>query len=62
MLCETYQEKVESRELFLPSGEFMEVDTHICWYNDVSLLVEQMNASIVTRRCGGYPRLSLEHT
>jgi len=61
-LCETYPGKVLSRELLLPSDGFMEVDTHVCWYNDVSLLVEQMNASILTRRCGVYPRLSLEHT
>ncbi len=40
-LCETYQGEVLSRELFLPSGGLMEVNTHSCWYNDVSLLVEQ---------------------
>ncbi len=40
-LCETYQGKVESRELFLPPGDSMEVDTPMWWYNDGSLLVEQ---------------------
>jgi hypothetical protein len=30
-LCETYPGKVLSRELFLPPGDFMEVDTHMWW-------------------------------
>jgi len=61
-LCETYPGKVLSRELFLPSGDFMEVDTHICWYNDVSLLEEQMEPSIVTWRCRVHLSLSLVNT
>jgi hypothetical protein len=35
------------KELLLPANGFMEVDTHVCWYNGFSLLMGQMDASIV---------------
>ncbi len=40
-LCETYPGKVVSGELFLPPGDFMQVDTPMWWYNDGSLLAGQ---------------------
>ncbi len=49
------------KELLLPANGFMEVDTHVCWYNGFSLLMGQMDASIVKWRCRVHPRLSLEH-
>jgi len=30
LLCETYPGKLGNRELFLPSGDFMEADTPMC--------------------------------